>query len=263
MSTASPNSHQRFVDYYDRQSQSPATIARFAAIKRNTLDLRKAMGLPVERLRVADIGCGPGAQSLMWAAEGHDVYGIDISQPLIDLARQRAQAAGLKAEFEAAGAERLPLPDASCDVVLVPELLEHLVDWKPCVDEVLRVLKPQGLVYFCTTNHLCPRQQEYQLPLYSWYPRWLKRICERKAVTTHPHWVQYTSFPAVHWFSFYELRNYLAARGVDALDRFDMMGASQGGLRAGVSKVVRSNPLFRFFGHVLTPYTLVFGHKRG
>lgn len=260
--TAGPNADRRFVDYYSKQSQSAATAERFESVKRTALALRSRLGQSTAALSVADIGCGPGAQSILWAADGHRVYGIDISVPLIELARERAKALNLNIEFEAANAERLPLPDESCDVVLVPELLEHLSDWKPCVDEVVRVLKPGGIVYFCTTSRLCPKQHEYTLPLYSWYPSWLKRRCERMAVTSHPQWVQFTSFPAVHWFSFYGLRSHLHERGVTALDRFDVMDAPGTGLKAKVLRLVRNVAALRFLGHIATPYTLLYGVKR-
>ena len=102
------------------------------------------------------------------------------------------------------------------------------------MNESLRILRTGGVVYFSTTNRLCPIQQEFKLPLYGWYPAALKRYCERLAVTTHPHWVQYASFPAVNWFTFYQFREYLRARGVDAMDRFDVMDPKGSTLRSAV-----------------------------
>jgi len=258
----SPNADQRFVDYYRQQSQSAETVARFAAVKKQVLAIFARLGLPAHGLAVANIGCGPGAQSLMWASEGHRVWGADISVPLIDIARERAREAGLDVAFEVASAEQLPLPDRSCYVVLVPELLEHVPNWQACVSEAVRILRPGGVVYFNTTNYLCPRQQEFDLPVYSWYPAWLKRRCVAKALTTHRHWVQYTSFPAVNWFSFYGLRDHLAALAIDSLDRFDVMVSAGSTTREWLGRLFRAVPPLRFVGHVLTPYTLVFGVKR-
>ncbi len=262
MAEAGPNADRRFVDYYAQQSQSPSTLARFSGIKDAVLSLRRTLGASTHSLAVADIGCGAGSQSLMWAAEGHRVAGVDISDPLIQVARQRAEAQSFDVEFTVGSATQLPFPDASFDVVLTAELLEHLPDWKPCVDDVVRVLKPGGIAYFCTTNRLCPVQQEFDLPLYSWYPSAIKRRCERLAVTSHGHWVQFTSFPAVHWFSFYQLSRYLDGHGVAAFDRFDVLSTSGSTLRrAAVTALKRSKPL-RFLGQVCTPYTVAFGVKR-
>lgn len=261
-SISGPNADRRFVDYYSQQSLSDATLERFDVIKRTTLALRRRSGLSSTGLCMADIGCGPGAQSSLWAAEGHRVFGIDISAPLIDLARERAAAAGLAIEYAVGTAEKLPLPDASCDVVLLPELLEHVLNWQPCLDEAVRVLRPGGILYLCTTNKLCPRQSEFTLPLYSWYPGWLKRICVRKSVTSHPQWVQFTTFPAVNWFSFYQLRDHLARRGVDGQDRFDVMNPDGSTARATVRSLVRALPPLRLLAQIFTPYTVVFGVKR-
>jgi 2-polyprenyl-6-hydroxyphenyl methylase/3-demethylubiquinone-9 3-methyltransferase len=105
-------------------------------------------------------------------------------------------------------------------------------------------------------------QQEFSLPGYSWYPSSLKKHCERLAVTTHGHWVQHTSFPAVHWFSFYQLRDYLDERGVTARDRFDVMQTNGSFGRSAVVRAIRSSNVLRFAAHVLTPYTVVVGYRR-
>jgi 2-polyprenyl-6-hydroxyphenyl methylase/3-demethylubiquinone-9 3-methyltransferase len=262
MAEAGPNADRRFVDYYAQQSQSPSTLARFAGIKDAVLSLRSKLGATTHSLAVADIGCGAGSQSLMWAAEGHRVAGVDISDPLIQVARQRAAAQSFDVEFAVGSATQLPFPDASFDVVLTAELLEHLPDWKPCVDEVVRVLKPGGIAYFCTTNRLCPVQQEFDLPLYSWYPSAIKHRCEQMAVTTHGHWVQFTSFPAVHWFSFHQLSRYLNERGVTAFDRFDVLSSNGSPLRRAVVSALKGSRALRFIGQLCTPYTVAFGVKR-
>jgi 2-polyprenyl-3-methyl-5-hydroxy-6-metoxy-1,4-benzoquinol methylase len=256
------NADPRFVGYYANQSESETTHQRFEGVRRVTLGRRQALGLPVAALDVVDVGCGAGTQTLMWAADGHRAQGVDISAPLIELARERAAKGGLTATFHVGSATKLSLPDSSVDVVLVSELLEHLPEWRPCVDEALRILRPGGVIYMSTTNWLCPKQQEFSLPAYSWYPAPLKRHCEKLAVSTHRQWVQYATFPAVHWFSFYQLRKYLGERGFGASDRFDVMDPGGSKLKAFAAQAVRRSRALRFLGHVLTPYTVVVGHRR-
>lgn len=258
-----PNADERFVSYYAEQSVSERTRQRIDDVRRVLLKQRCAHGLPATALDVVDIGCGAGAQALAWAQEGHRARGVDVSAPLIELATKRATDAALPAEFHLGSATDLPFEDASADVVLLSELLEHLPDWKRSMDEALRVLRPGGIFYCSTTNKLCPKQQEFSLPLYSWYPAPLKRICERRAVTTHRHWVQYTSFPAVHWFSFYQLRDYMAARGVWGKDRFDIMETRGSIVRSLATGAISHSSILRFFGHMLTPYTVIVGIRPG
>lgn len=257
-----PNADHRFVEYYAQQSASEQTRQRFEAAQRVTLAMRHRLGLPTEGLDIVDVGCGAGSQAIMWSERGHHAQGVDISAPLIDLARQRARDAELSARFAVGSAGQLPLPDASVDVVLVSELLEHLNEWQPCVDEAVRVLRPGGVLYMSTTNRLCPVQQEFDLPLYSWYPGFVKRRCERMAVTTHGRWVQYTSYPAVHWFSFYQLREYLDARGFGSHDRFDAMDTTGSAVKRAVVGAIQALPPLRFAAHVLTPYTMIVAYRR-
>lgn len=262
MNEPGPNADPRFVDYYAQASTSEPTRRRFESTRRAAMALREQMGLSNAALDVVDVGCGAGAQSMLWANGGHRVFGIDISAPLIEVAQQRAEQSAPTARFAVGSATELPMADASVDVVLLSELLEHMSEWSPVVDEALRVLRPGGVLYLSTTNRLCPIQDEFNLPAYSWYPSALKKVCERKAVTTHGHWVQYASYPAVHWFSFYELRDYLDARGFTAQDRFDVMDAGTSGLRAAVVGAVRKWAPLRFIGQVLTPYTMLVGIRR-
>lgn len=259
---SAPNSDERFVSYYAEQSLSERTRQRFDSVRHVLLKQRSGIGQPTEGLDVVDIGCGAGAQTLAWAQAGHRARGVDVSAPLIDLATRRAAAAGLRAEFHVGSATDLPFENASADIVLLSELLEHLPDWETSIDEALRLLRPGGMIYCTTTNRLCPRQQEFTLPLYSWYPASLKQVCEKRAVTTHRHWVQFTSFPAVHWFSYYQLRDYMAKKGVRGKDRFDIMETSGSFVRSLATGAVSRSPVLRFFGHVLTPYTVIVGIRQ-
>ena len=149
------------------------------------------------------------------------------------------------------------------DVCLVLELLEHVTAWEACLAEFDRVLRPGGVLVLTTTNKLCPRQQEFRLPLYSWYPARLKRRFERMASTTHPHLANFATYPAVNWFSFSSLAAALPPAAYDCLDRFDVMDPSR--LRPalrGVLTLVRGVPPIRWLAHVATPGTLLFAVKR-
>jgi ubiquinone/menaquinone biosynthesis C-methylase UbiE len=248
-----------FADYYAEESLSQSTIARFSSTKDAVLRVLRHAGLPYRELLVADIGCGAGTQSMLWARDGHHVAGIDINETLIGLARKRAAEAGLEVRFECSSAVKLPWRNGSMDVCLLPELLEHVVEWEACLSEAVRILKRGGLLYLSTTNRLCPVQQEFDLPLYSWYPGWLKRRYERLSVTTRPELVNHAKFPAVTWFDFYSLRRTPQLRGFRCLDRFDVAALAEHGTPARmILGVVRRVAPLRWLAHVATPYTAVF-----
>jgi 2-polyprenyl-6-hydroxyphenyl methylase/3-demethylubiquinone-9 3-methyltransferase len=252
----------RFVSYYEAQSASPATIARFQATQKVVLRVLGPERASVA-LDVADIGCNTGMQCHLWAKLGHRVRGLDISEPLVQTARARAEQAGLSITFEVGSATALPWPDSSIDVCIAPELLEHVGEWEACVREFARVLRPGGVLYLTTTNVLCPWQQEFALPLYSWYPRPLKRYCERLARTSRPHLVNYATYPAVNWFSYYGLRKHLAELGLICMDRFDAMQLDnkRAPIRLAV-KMIRSTPLLRLLAHVTQSGTLLIAVKQ-
>ncbi len=213
-------------------------------------------------LHVADIGCGIGVQCEVWAERGHVVHGLDIDASLVEAARSRSACSGLCMEFRAGTAESLPWPDESMDLCLAVEVLEHVERWERCLDEIVRILRPGGLLYVSTTNRLCPMQQEFNLPFYSWYPAPLKRRYERLSRSSHPHLARHTTYPAVNWFTFYQLRAALRQRGLQSRDRFDMIALEHKGPWArGVIRFVRQVRLARWLGHVATPYTALLARK--
>lgn len=252
----------RFVKYYEEESTSERALARAAGTMGAVLRARRQAGAALERLQVADIGCNAGTQSLCWLEQGHSVRGVDISRDLVAVARQRNARFGERAAYEVGSATKLPWANDTFDVCLLPELLEHVDDWESCVNEAVRVLKPGGSLYLSTTNVLCPIQQEFNLPMYSWYPGWLKRYYVKRSTTTSPQLVNFASYPAVHWFSPYGLKSYLAARGVKSLDRFDLIDVDNKGAAAKlIVRAVRGLPPLRLAGHLATPSTVLVGMK--
>ena len=254
-------SHEDFYKYYEQQSLTPQTLERFRAACETLL--RVYGPLPKDRkLDVLDIGCGAGTQSRFWIQSGHRYWGVDINEPLIQLARQRMAEQGVDARFDVGSATALPCGDKSVDICQMPELLEHVVDWQGCVVEAVRVLRPGGLLFISTSSKLCPKQDEFNLPLYSWYPGFAKRYWVRRALTDRPDIANYAKYPAVNWFSVYGLRNYLEPKGFQCLDRFDLIdGASKGALAQLVLSIARNFPPLRLLGQVATPYTLLLARK--
>ena len=260
------SSRAEFFDYYAKQSESPATRQRFLGLRLAVLEAYRLCGGQAEPdggWDVADIGCGAGTQSMLWAQHGHRVHGLDINAPLVELAGQRAAAQGLAVDFHVGSAAALPWADDAMDVCLVPELLEHVREWEQCLAEFVRVLRPNGLLAITTNNALCPVQHEFQLPLYSWYPGRLKRRYERLAITTRPEIANYAKYPAVNWFTYYALARELRQRGLRTFDRFQLMRPASAGsaVKRALLEAMKSSPMLRVIGHVATPYTLVVAVK--
>jgi SAM-dependent methyltransferase len=98
---------------------------------------------------VLDYGCGNGENSLPLVSRGARVIGLDVSNDLLMLARQRLALHGLadRAAFLAASAHEIPLPDASVHAVMGIAILHHL-DLDLASREVHRVLEPGGIAVF-------------------------------------------------------------------------------------------------------------------
>jgi 2-polyprenyl-6-hydroxyphenyl methylase/3-demethylubiquinone-9 3-methyltransferase len=255
-------SHQEFVEYYAEKSLRPELAQHFMGIRDKILALLDSARKTNGKYDVLDVGCNAGTQCAVWAELGHRVHGLDINEPLLALARRRAEEKRYAIDFQLGSATALPWADQSMDVCIALELLEHVSDWQGCLREFKRVLRPGGIMFVSTTNMLCPRQSEFNLLGYSWYPGPLKRHIERLAVTTRPALANYAEFPAVNWFTPYGLKVELARDGFKCLDRFDLVDTSnKGGFARLLVHSVRAIPILRWFGFLCTPGTLLLSVK--
>ena len=251
-----------FIDYYAKQSITPDAIQRFESIHRIVANLLTKQGTSNQSLDVLDVGCNAGTQCIMWANHGHNVHGIDINEGLLNLASERTATQGLDIDYQLGSATDLPWPDNSMDVCLAPELLEHVPDWRQCLNEFVRILKPNGVLYLSTTNYLCPKQEEFNLRFYSWYPSILKERYERLSISTRPDIANYARYPAVNWFSFYSLREELNIRNMTSYDRFDVVDTENKNKLARLLIIlIKRLSFLRLLGHFATPYTVILAVK--
>jgi len=104
----------------------------------------------VKGRRVLDAGCGVGYGSLILRSAGATkVTGVDIAQEAVDAARTRA---GGDVEFIAGDIAALPLEDATYDVAVCFEAIEHVQDQARALDELRRILTPSGLLFISSPN---------------------------------------------------------------------------------------------------------------
>ena len=94
--------------------------------------------------RVLDVACGPGYVAAAAAARGASVLGIDFAAEMVHLARLKWPALA----FEVGDAERLNLPAASFDVVLMNFGILHLADPHAAIAQAFAVLRPGGSFAF-------------------------------------------------------------------------------------------------------------------
>lgn len=102
-------------------------------------------------MAVMDIACG-GAyffkQLKPLLPAGAKMVGIDISPEALKLARQECP----EAEYFLSEAEKLNFPDNSFDAVTCLGSLEHFLDIGKAVEEMKRILKPEGVILILVPN---------------------------------------------------------------------------------------------------------------
>ena len=100
--------------------------------------------------RVVDVGCGMGYGAATMAGAGAVVVeAIDASGPAIEIAR-RDHGAGVR--YTIGDVRRLPYEDSSFDLAVCFEVIEHIVEHAELLDELRRVLAPDGLLLISTPN---------------------------------------------------------------------------------------------------------------
>ncbi len=131
------------------------------------------LGLPANRKRALDFGCGVGRLTRAMSRVFEECYGVDISEGMIvDLARQYNHDRP-NCRFVVNTAPHLRMfPDGHCDLIYSSITLQHILQRRQIlgyIDEFLRVLAVGGLLAFQLPSHLPlrhrlqPRRRLYAL----------------------------------------------------------------------------------------------------
>jgi len=94
-------------------------------------------------------GVGTGLNVLPLVRRGFSVTGIDISQEMLAQFRQKLQKTPPNLKLINGDASKLPFIDNSFDVVLTVHMIHAVSEWKTFLDEIQRVVKPQGFYLNC------------------------------------------------------------------------------------------------------------------
>jgi ubiquinone/menaquinone biosynthesis C-methylase UbiE len=98
--------------------------------------------------RVLEIGIGSGLNLASYRPGVDGVYGVDPSAELLAIAHRRAGAAACPVHLFQASSEKLPFVDRSFDSIVMTFTLCSIPDARAALDEVRRVLKPDGRLLF-------------------------------------------------------------------------------------------------------------------
>lgn len=134
-----------------------------------------------ERLSAArdllDAGTGSGAIAQYFATQGR--YSLKVSA--VDVVDVRVLLEGY--EFRQGAGTKLPFDDASFDVIVFNHVIEHVggIDAQLAyLNEIHRVLRENGTVYFAAPNRWSLTEPHYRIPFLSWLPRrWASSLVRR------------------------------------------------------------------------------------
>jgi len=102
--------------------------------------------------KVADAGAGAGFDCFVAAAQtgpGGQIVGIDMTAEMLAKSRATASAMGLaNVEFREGLLEDMPVADGWADVMISNGVINLCVDKKQVLSEILRVLRPGGVLQF-------------------------------------------------------------------------------------------------------------------
>ena len=141
---------QRFVleYYYDYPPANGHHSTSFKRAAAFLLSLATAKGvLPYRGTgKILDVGCGGGSYLYRLKQWGWETYGVEPSET----GAKQAKSLGLAVHH--GSLEKARFPDSFFDAVRLSNVLEHLSDPKATLQQVSRILKPEGLVYITVPN---------------------------------------------------------------------------------------------------------------
>lgn len=103
---------------------------------------------------VVDVGCGWGRsfQLLHRHFAPERMIGIDVDPGMLDISARTVAAQGLHVDLRRADSARLPLEDASVDLLFCHQTFHHLVEQEAALAEFHRVLRPGGIMLFAEST---------------------------------------------------------------------------------------------------------------
>ena len=102
----------------------------------------------ISRDQMLELGCGTGHWTEFFLKEGFELTALDISEPMLELARAK----GLNAKFIKGDTVKLPFADETFRVIASITMLEFVQNQDVVLREMYRVLKPGGYLILGSIN---------------------------------------------------------------------------------------------------------------
>jgi len=130
---------------------NPIRIEYILEIISTYFKIDKNKKIPLENLKILDIGCGGGLISEPMTRLGADVTGVDASDKNINIAKAHAKKNNLNINYLNDVPEKLDSKN-KFDIILNLEVVEHVKDLDLYLESCLKLLKPKGIMFTATLN---------------------------------------------------------------------------------------------------------------
>jgi 2-polyprenyl-3-methyl-5-hydroxy-6-metoxy-1,4-benzoquinol methylase len=155
--------NQEVLDHYYHSYKSGFPQYISAYYTKQTEQVMQLMSLH-ECLRILEVGCGCGTESLWFAQQGASVVGIDLSEPRLSVARERAHylqdklSCALDVQFQNTSLFTLQ-QRAEFDLIWMEQAFHHIEPRSEVPDVLHRLLRPGGYVVIAEANGWNPLLQ--------------------------------------------------------------------------------------------------------
>ncbi|MFL6273785.1 MAG: class I SAM-dependent methyltransferase [Blastocatellia bacterium] len=237
---------KNFTATLDAQPDDSPRLDRLLGRLNRLIDLERARNIVV-------LGCGPRPQTVKHLLERRfNAIGVEPVPLFVEAAREYLN--DMVHVMEGA-AERIPVADASQQIVFCDSVLEHVVSPTRSLDEMYRVLAPGGIAFITTTNRyrfsITGDNGEFMFRFFNWLPALIKESLVHHHLHYDPRLANYTQLPAVHWFTYSQLcrlgREAGFAQFYSLLDLIDTRdpGVSGSRLKRWLADRLKFNPWLR------------------
>ncbi len=161
--------------FYNLSERVRDPVSRRAKAEKIIWGLTQFAGPSLSSAICLDVGCSSGIITSYISRLFRITIGLEYDEISLR-AINRYQSTQNFLVFIHGDAMALPVRDESIDVVICTQVYEHVPDDRQLFDEIYRVLRPGGVVFFSGPNWLFPVEPHYHLPFLHWLPRtWADR----------------------------------------------------------------------------------------
>ncbi len=143
-------SEKEIAEMYNKMASHWYKLRIKKKVMNELLDMPAMLSLltKIKGKKVLDLGCGPGIYSKILKSRGAKVWGIDLSEREIEIAKVHANGV----DFKVGNAYDLPYKSGFFDIVVSALVVDHFKTPRVAFSEVRRVLKDGGTFLFSIYN---------------------------------------------------------------------------------------------------------------